>query len=439
MPLLQQIKVPLISVNDTSLTVVDIPFSTGDKIKKGDIILEFETSKTTYDVRAEEDGYIQYLCENGNDYDVNDIVAIIYSEANEIKKIVVEKKVENKSAVKDHVKIESIGTWEGDTFFSASANVLIDSSGTDRNKFKGRDFVSKEDVEEILGLKKSGNKVSAKTKTINQDNRKKTLPIDTTKVIVEKLTSNKRREIEYLSEVQSTGLTSTINTFIETDGIFVHINRSQKFLKDSLLPVIIYETSRLLGKYKELNAYFTGDSIAYYNSINVGFAVDMDKGLKVLKIANAEQKAIGVIEEDIMLLSGKYLDETLQIDDLTDISFTITDLSAEGVSFFHPLVNMMNSAILGVSSIDNKLQRCILSITFDHRVTEGKLAAQFLKDLKERLESYRSVHYPDINQNISCFKCFKTLKEDLSDVGFTKCITPKGEEAYICQSCLKGF
>jgi hypothetical protein len=140
-----------------------------------------------------------------------------------------------------------------------------------------------------------------------------------------------------------------------------------------------------------------------------------------------------------MRLSNNYLDDSLKIEDLTDVTFTITDLSSEGVAFFRPLVNMMNSAILGVSAIDEKLQRCTLSVTFDHRVTEGKLVAQFLNELKQRLESYQSKNHPLLNQNISCFKCYKTLKEDLGGTGFVKCITPEGKEGYICQSCLKGF
>ena len=219
------------------------------------------------------------------------------------------------------------------------------------------------------------------------------LPTDADKVIVEKLSSNKKREIDYLSNVQQTGLTSTINTIVETDGVFVHINNSLQYLKNSLLPVIIYETSRLLEKYKELNAYFTGDSVAFYKQVNVGFAIDIDKGLKVPAIKNASAKNMKEVEADIMALSNKYLDDALLVEDLSDITFTITDLSAEGVSFFHPLVNMMNSAILGVSSIDEKLQRCILTVTFDHRVTEGKLVAQFLNELKLRIESYKSTYH----------------------------------------------
>ncbi|HTC00742.1 MAG TPA: 2-oxo acid dehydrogenase subunit E2 [Ferruginibacter sp.] len=435
MAILQEIKVPLISVNDTSLTVVEMLFADGNQVKKGDIIIVFETSKTTYNVEAESTGYIQYLCDQGNDYDVNDVVAKIFSDASEVEKKVIQSKSNKKDTVKSAIVIAA-QTWEGDTLFSAGALALIESKKVDKKNFSGKDFVSLQDVEEVLGIAKKKNVEVSKNKSKNKET---SLSIGNEKVIIEKLSSNKKREIDYLSEVQSTGLTSTINTIVETEGIFVYINQSLKILKNSLLPVIIYETARLLEKYPELNSYFADTAIAQYKQVNVGFAIDIDKGLKVLKIADTSKKTINIIEEEIVELSGKYIDNILQVDELTDITFTITDLSSESVTFFRPLINMMNSAILGVSSIDEKLQRCILSVTFDHRVTEGKRVAQFLKDLKDRLESYRSVYHPKLNQNITCFKCFKTLKEDLSDVGFAKCISPDGNEGYICQSCLKGF
>jgi len=439
MPIVQEIKVPLLAVNDTSLTVVDTPFAHGSLVKKGDIIIVFESSKTTYDVMAEADGYIQYVCETGEDYEVNEIVANIYSSKEEVPALpetipmAIGKEKAISVSTKEHQE-EAEAVWEGDTMFSPAAIALMKKNNLEFAVFKGRDFVSKTDVEEKLGIaKKSNNQKTAANKTVQL------LPVDAEKVIVEKLSSNKKREIDYLSSIQQTGLTSTINTILETDGLFVHINNSLQFLKNSLLPVVIYETARLLEKYKALNAYFTGDSVAYYKQVNVGFAIDIDKGLKVLAIKNASSKSIKETEETIMALSNKYLDDALQIEDLSDITFTITDLSAEGVSFFRPLVNMMNSAILGLSAIDEKLQRCVLTVTFDHRVTEGKLVAQFLNELKERVESYRSSYHTSPHQDIACFKCMKSLKDDLSDVGFTKCITPKGGEAYICQSCLKGF
>lgn len=432
MAVLQEIKVPLISVNDTSLTVVNILFAQADKVKQGDIVLVFETSKTTYDVVAEVDGFIAYQCVLDADYDVNEMVATIFSEKTEVpEKVVVPEKQPAAHFMEADNLVDAIGTWEGETLFSPAAIELMLSEGMSKTLFKGKDFVSKNDVLQKLGIT---TKVG-----LQKSEAIKLLPTDTEKVIVKKLSSNKKREIEYLSQVQSTGLTSTVNTVIETEGIFVHINQSLQILKDSLLPVIIYETARLLEKYKELNAYFTGNAIAYYKQVDIGFAIDIDKGLKVLRIPAAAIKSMNELEQDILTLSNKYLDDQLQIEDLTDISFTITDLSAEGVAFFKPLVNMMNSAILAVSAIDAKLNRCMLSVSFDHRVTEGKLVAQFLNELKHRLESYQSKYHQHPNQNISCFKCFKKLKDDLSDVGFSKCITPKGEEAFICQSCLKGF
>ena len=406
MSILQEIKVPLISVNDTSLTVVSLSVANGDAVKKGDMILVFETSKTTYDVIAEVDGFIQYLCEEDTDYAVNDIVAKIVSDASEVDKTIVSNQSQNKVAATKSAKaptVKVVSDWEGETLFTSAALALMESAGIKQDAFTGRDFVNKYDVEELTGA--SSTKKKNTTENKKSTSTKPALPVDVSKVIVEKLSSNKKREIEYLSEVQSTGLTSTINTIVETEGIFVHINESLQVLKNSLLPVIIYESGRLLEKYRELNAYFTDNTIAYYKEVNVGFAIDIDKGLKVLKIGNASSKNIGVIEDEIMSLSNKYLDDTLQIDDLVDVTFTITDLSSEGVDFFKPLVNMMNSAILGVSSIDQKLNRCVLSVTFDHRVTEGKLVARFLKDLKDRLESYQSKYYPNLNQNINCFKC----------------------------------
>jgi pyruvate/2-oxoglutarate dehydrogenase complex dihydrolipoamide acyltransferase (E2) component len=435
--IIQEILVPLLAVNDTTLTVVEIPLAAGSPVRKGDLVMVFETSKTTYDVEAPADGYIQYLCEVDRDYSVNEVVARIFSEAAEAAVVpavpvapvapvalarAAAKPPRNGHAVEMTVSAEAVGYWEGETVFSYEADALIASSGIDRTAFKGKDFVSAADVNNFL-----------KPPAVQ-----KAQPVDTTKVIVERLSSGKKREIEYLSDVQVTGLTSTVNTYVEVEGIFTHLNPGLKYLKDSLLPVILYETARLLVDYPLLNAWYSGDGIAVYREVNPGFAIDIDKGLKVVKVAQAGEKRIGEIENEILELSGRYLDDALKLEDLTDITFTITDLSAEGVAFFRPLINKMNSAILGVSAIDDKLQRCMLSLTFDHRVTEGRLAARFLKELKDRLETYRPVGGA-VRQDITCFKCYKTLREDLGGAGFVRCVTPEGKDGYICQTCLKGF
>ncbi|HVS95266.1 MAG TPA: 2-oxo acid dehydrogenase subunit E2 [Puia sp.] len=466
MALIEEIKVPLLAVNDTTLTVTELAFASGAEVKKGDVIMVFETSKTTYDVETPADGFIRYSCEPGRDYEVNEVVARIYSAAGEA---LVAPPTGHPSLDKGapaptgHPTPERNGTfppvhnqrvvadWQGETIFSNEALRLLDTSGLDRSMFNGRDFVSAADVLEALGPAAAKPAGPASTGTnirhahpagisrpATTPGPKPALPADPAKVVVQKLATAKKREIEYLADIQSTGLTSTIHTHIDTEGIFVHINRSLKYMRDSLLPVILYESSRLLTDYPQLNGYFTGDAIATYKEVNPGFAIDIDKGLKVLKVAGAGEKSLQDIESAIIRLSGDYLDDSIRLEDLTDITFTITDLSAEAVAFFKPLINKMNSAILGISAIDEKLQRCTLSLTFDHRVTEGKLAARFLADLKQRLESYRAED-SRTRQDIACFKCRKTLAEDLGDTGFVRCVTPAGKEGYICQSCIKGF
>lgn len=459
MALLQEIQVPLLAVNDTSLTVVEINLTGGSQVKKGDIIMVFETSKTSYDVEAAVDGYIQYLCEQDRDYEVNTVVARIYSEAAEAERPAAPvtgparslngasvaratepaiKGAAGMASVRDFaLPAQEHSSWKGETLFSREATRLMNEAGIAPSAFAGKDLVTAKDVRDLLqpaSVAGAPATAAAKSSPVRA-----ALPVDLQKVIVDRLSSSKKKEIEYLGDVQSTGLTSTINTFVDVDGIFTHINRGLKHLKDSLLPVIIYESARLLADYPLLNAYFTGDAIARYRDVNPGFAIDIDKGLKVLKIAGAGQLTIPDIEGEILRLSGSYLDDTLEIGDLTDVTFTITDLSSEGVAFFRPLVNKMNSSILGVSAIDGKLHRCTLSLTFDHRVTEGKLAARFLKELKDRLESYRAVNARSVPGDVACFKCLKTIREDLSGVGFARCITPEGKDGYICQSCLKGF
>ncbi|MBS1659726.1 MAG: 2-oxo acid dehydrogenase subunit E2 [Bacteroidetes bacterium] len=441
MALLQEILVPLLAVNDTTLTVAELSFAAGSKVRKGDVVMVLETSKTTYDVEAESDGFIQYMCEAGSDYDVNTPIARIYSEEGEIAAAPITPVVtpittttatrtRTTTTIVARPAVRPTQTWEGDTIFSREALRLMAEAGLDRSAFAGWDMVTGADIKTMTGA-------PAPAKTPAKEKAPAPQASDP-RVTVKRLSSAKKREIEYLSDVQAPGLTSTIDTYIDTEGIFTHINKGLRYLKDSLLPIIIYESSRLLADYPLLNGYYTADGAATYKEVNPGFAIDIDKGLKVLKVAQAGEKSIADIEAEILRLSGAYLDDALAVEDLTDITFTITDLSSEGVAFFRPLINKMNSAILGVSAIDPKLQRCTLSLTFDHRMTEGKEVARFLQELKERLESYRPKD-ASARQDVACFKCQKTLKEDLGGAGLVRCVTPEGKDGYICQSCLKGF
>ena len=131
----------------------------------------------------------------------------------------------------------------------------------------------------------------------------------------------------------------------------------------------------------------------------------------------------------------------LSIKEISSASFTITDLFSSGVSSFHPLINMENSAILGICGILGKGFN--IEFSFDHRISNGLEASKFLNDLKYRLES--RYHDKNLLQNeanideIKCYKCFRKINEDLKgEINFFKSFN-SDNSGYICSICLEGW
>ena len=315
------------------------------------------------------------------------------------------------------------------TIFSEKAIQLMKSYNLTKSDFEGFDFVNTEDVKFKAGINP---KLNPGNNIIN-----KQIPIPSIPHHSEKLKISKKREIEYLHHVQSAGLNSQVTIKIDISNIFTSLNKQFRYFKNSLLPIIIYETSRLLRKYPELNAFYNNEEIVYYDEVNIGIALDIDDGLKTINLKQCDSKNVYAIEEELMTLNEKYLSRSLTSPELSGITFTISDLSAESVFTFTPLINRQNSAILGISSVQDD-NNCCLTLTFDHRISAGKDASRFLQELKLRIESYKPAASIDVSK-IKCYKCFKKLNEDFSEVGFMKVINHKGEESYLCQTCMKGF
>jgi len=430
MKILQEIRVPQESVNDQTLIVLELFFQASDLVKKGDIVAELETSKTTLTVEALETGYIKYFCKKEDELSVNSLIAQITDQP-----------VSDENKGGRSLVLEADAKTNHDevilqTLFSKEARQIMEANSVAKDLFKNKDFVSSSDVMQLLAPKLT--KIES---AVPQPRLAGQQVIPTGNISLEKISSNKKREIEYLSHVQSASLVSVINTWVDAAGVDAFLRNHLTYFKETILPIVIYECSRLLVKYRVFNAYFAQDSIAFYNDVNIGFAIDIDNGLKVVVIRNTEHKTIHEIENEAFRLANLYQDNALDVQSLSDVTFTITDLSSEGVFSFHPLINKNNGAILGISSFDQKTKRVMLSLAFDHRITEGKKAAMFLNELRARIESYRSSNsFVRIDTSaIKCSKCFKKLSDEISEVGFAEYVNPKGEKGYICQSCFKGY
>lgn len=140
MKVLQEIIAPQETVNEEFVTITHIHFSTGDKVKKGNTLIEIETSKATSSIESEADGYVEYFCKVGDDVEVGEIMVKVYDS------------FDKQSA--DAAEDESDDDDLSDITFSKSALELIESEKLDKRLFKDYDFVTLDDVREILNKNK---------------------------------------------------------------------------------------------------------------------------------------------------------------------------------------------------------------------------------------------------------------------------------------------
>jgi pyruvate/2-oxoglutarate dehydrogenase complex dihydrolipoamide acyltransferase (E2) component len=227
--------------------------------------------------------------------------------------------------------------------------------------------------------------------------------------------------------------------------------RRQAAIGESATAVFVFEVARLLRKYPTFNAFYADDLIYLYEDVNVGFAIDAGRGLKVPVIHHADCKTIAEIAGEMRELLVGYLDDQLPVEALAGGTFTITDLSGEGVFAFHPLINRGQSAILGIGSevfapgARGGLFNLILS--FDHQLSEGRTAARFLNELRQRLEWYEaSQPVPDgpaasaEAEDACCVRCRMT-PEELEPHGhyLVQTVRTGGAGRLLCTRCLRGY
>ncbi len=163
---------------------------------------------------------------------------------------------------------------------------------------------------------------------------------------------------------------------------------------NDLLAAIV---ARCLAEFPYMNARLEEEGIRYVSEINVGMAVDTERGLIVPVLHNANQKGIKQLATEFRELVARVREGKAGPDDLTGGTFTITNLGMYGVDGFSPIINLPECAILGVGRIrpepavvDGEIairQRMWLSLTFDHRLVDGAPAARFLQGITRYVEA----------------------------------------------------
>lgn len=163
---------------------------------------------------------------------------------------------------------------------------------------------------------------------------------------------------------------------------------------------VCFAVIKALKKFPNVNSHFLGDSIKYFNKVHLGLAVDTDRGLMVPCVKNADDLSIEGLSRNLKQVADACKKGNINPDILSPeaASFTVSNLGNYGVEIFTPIINLPQSAILGVNTIVPRpkdlgggvyafVPHIGLSLTYDHRSIDGGEATRFLKQIATEIEN----------------------------------------------------
>ena len=227
---------------------------------------------------------------------------------------------------------------------------------------------------------------------------------------VEKLTRVRRTIARRM--VESLQTAAQLTTVVEVDVTAIAHLRSQEKeafqrrtgMRLSFLPFFVAAAVDALDAHPVINSSLDAEctQVTYHGAVNLGMAVDSDKGLMVPVIRNAASLSIAQLAHQIGDYADRVRTGTIRADDLGGGTFTITNTGSRGALFDTPIINQPQSAILGIGAVVERIvpnrgeagdlrldvrSMAYLSLSYDHRIVDGADAARYLGTVRQRLET----------------------------------------------------
>ena len=344
MKIIEKIKVPQDNVNDEFVMITEINYETNQHIKSGDLILSYETSKANFELFAKKDGYLKLLCKEGDSVEINKAIAEIYD-----------------SEIKLDKNTDELNSPIEQTI-SKKAQDLISKNKIDLSHFRDIKLVTEENV--LSYLNNDINVIKSKNK----------------------ISPAKLSEINNLVNTERLGLISTVTkTFDSSSYDLISPFKNEEF-KNSISLLLVKSASELLStnEFEHLNSYIENDEIIIYQEVNFGIALNLGNGLKLGVIKNSNNSSLEEIEIRVIDLIDNYIDNKLSIDDITGATVAMTDLTAQEITYFNPLIVKNNTIMIGLSGKKSGTQS--ISIAFDHRVSDGLEVSNFLNKMIDNIK-----------------------------------------------------
>ena len=410
----KEIKVPNIG-EFKNVEVIEVLVSNGQSLSKNDPLITIESDKSSVEIPSSVDGKIKSVkIKVGDKVSEGDLILTL-EESKEEKKVI-EKEVVNKEEPtvnqKDEKKVEQINPAHN----LIKNNIGELSSASPKVRKFARELGV--NINEIVGSERQGRVIENDVKNfiatnINSDQ----LKIETqSKKIVSEFSHTDFGEVEIkdIPRVKKLASTYLVNSWTTIPHVTNHdevdITEMEDFRasltdmytgerkKITPLAFIVKALVASLKKFPSFNSSIDdieNGKITMKKYFHVGIAVDTTHGLMVPKIRNADNKNISLISNELKTVSEQCKNLRIDKKEFFGGSMTITSLGDIGGSFFTPIINFPEVAILGVGKaqkkqifIDGKFKtRTMLpiSLSYDHRIIDGAEAARFNNDLKENL------------------------------------------------------
>ena len=384
----------------------------GDPVKTGDILFSYETDKAAFDVESPADGtLLQVFYPDGSEVPVLDNVAVIGNPGEPVESLLPagSEKAEKQKTGKKPAEYEKtsrppvkeseqvLGKDNLKIRISPRAKRLAEEKGINYSNIAGSGPVGRiiySDIERIASGKIPQTGAVQKTAVEYADQ-----PVSNVRKLIAsamyaslqnsaQLTHHMSADVRYLLEARRK----------IKDGILKGITNQDITLNDMICWCVI----KALRKFPEANSHFLGDHIRIFNTIHLAIAVDTPRGLMGPTVKNAGEMELVTLSRELKSAAeackkGNINPELIQS---TAATFTVSNLGNYGVEIFTPVINLPQTAILGVCTIINRpadmgnnifgfVPYIGLSLTYDHRSIDGGPATLFLREIKEQIESFR--------------------------------------------------
>jgi 2-oxoglutarate dehydrogenase E2 component (dihydrolipoamide succinyltransferase) len=390
---LVEVKVPVLAESVPDATLLEWYKKTGERVERGESLIDLETDKVTLEVAAPEAGVLVEVRKQTGDVVMSqDILAVIDTAA--AATAVAAPATASAAAVAPAARAEAAKMGPAARKLVAEAGIdpaNIQGSGKDGRVTKGDVLAASAPAATPAPVA-----VSAKPATPPP------APVGARHEERVPMTRLRKRTAERLLQAQAQA--ALLTTFNEVNMQPVMDLRSRykddfekrHGVKLGFMSFFVKAAVEALKKFPVVNAYIDGDDIVYHDYFDVGVAVGSERGLVVPILRNAEAMTFADVERQVSDFGARARDGKLGIEELTGGTFTISNGGIFGSLVSTPIINPPQSAILGMHKIQDRpvaekgqvviRPMMYLALSYDHRIIDGREAVQCLDTIRQSLE-----------------------------------------------------